>query len=153
MARTVEGRGLLAAGFLSGGPKIDATLFARGVADSTCVDEAEYERESSMLREAVEAAAARRHPLVYFSSAPVYGRFDGREVAETDPPRPTSTYGRHKLACEATTVRTSPGPSLVLRLPNVVGPGGHPNQLGALAGTTGHRRPGHGPRRGFPGRA
>ncbi len=124
----VEGRGLLAAGFLERGLEIDATLFARGVADSTCVDEAEYERESSMLREAVEAAAGRRHPLVYFSSAPVYGRFDGREVAETDPPRPTSTYGRHKLACEAI-VRSSTGPSLVLRLPNVVGPGGHPNQL------------------------
>jgi nucleoside-diphosphate-sugar epimerase len=124
----VHGRGMLASAFLARRPAIDAALFARGVADSTSVDEEAYERERSTLRDAVRAAAERGHPLIYFSSAPVYGHFGDEPVSESDPPRPVTPYGRHKLDCEAI-VRESPGPSLVLRLPNVVGPGGHPHQL------------------------
>ena len=124
----VEGRGMLASAFRERGSEITATIFARGVADSTVVDEAEYARELTTLGEAVRSAAAIGQPLVYFSSAPVYGRFNGHPFAETEEPAPVTAYGRHKLACEAI-VRASAGPSLVVRLPNVVGPGGNPRQL------------------------
>ncbi len=124
----VQGQGMLATAFLERHPAMDAVVFARGVADSSVDDPTEFAREISTLRQAVDLAAEQQRPLVYFSSAPVYGDFDGSEVHESAPARPTSSYGRHKLACEAI-VRAAPGPSLILRLPNVVGPGGHPNQL------------------------
>jgi NDP-hexose 4-ketoreductase len=124
----VEGRGMLASAFLARGSTINATLFARGVPDSGSVDPAAYARELSSLRAAADAAFERGHPLVYFSSAPVYGRFETAPVVESGEPRPVTPYGRHKLACEAL-VLAAPGPSLILRLPNVVGPGGHPHQL------------------------
>jgi nucleoside-diphosphate-sugar epimerase len=124
----VEGRGMIAAAFLAGRPAIGATIFARGVADSTMVDPVEYARELVTLDDAVRSAAAIGQPLVYFSSAPVYGQFNGHAFAESEEPAPVTAYGRHKLSCEAI-VRASPGPSLILRLPNVIGPGGNPHQL------------------------
>jgi nucleoside-diphosphate-sugar epimerase len=119
---------MLASAFLSRQPELEATIFARGVADSTSVDRAAYARELTTLEDALDAAATAGHPLVYFSSAPVYGRFNGHAMLESDEPAPVTPYGRHKLACEEL-VRSSPGSTLVLRLPNVVGPGGNPNQL------------------------
>jgi len=124
----VEGRGMLATAFLASRSVIEATLFARGVADSKSADHGEYGRERSTLVAALDAAATRDHPLVYFSSGAVYGHFGDDPVAETAPTRPVTAYGRHKVTCESL-VRASHGPSLIVRLPNVVGPGGNPHQL------------------------
>jgi nucleoside-diphosphate-sugar epimerase len=65
--------------------------------------------------------------LVYFSGAPVYGRATGIRV-ETSRVAPETPYGRHKLECERL-VADSGARYLVLRLPNIVGPTGNPNQL------------------------
>jgi nucleoside-diphosphate-sugar epimerase len=47
---------------------------------------------------------------------------------ESEDATPETPYGRHKLECERL-VADSDARHLVLRLPNVVGPGGHPHQL------------------------
>jgi nucleoside-diphosphate-sugar epimerase len=125
----VEGHGLLGAAFARAGRReIPALVFARGVADSTCEDPVEYTRELDAVDASIGRAAELGLPFIYFSSAPVYGHFGPSPVSESGPARPTTAYGRHKAACEER-VRASIGQTLIIRLPNVIGPGGHPHQL------------------------
>lgn len=105
----------------------EAVVCAAGVADSRCDDPREFKRERDLLRELVERARDRRARLVYFSGAPVYGRQDNLRI-ESDPVAPESAYGRHKVACEQL-VADGGVAFVVLRLPNVIGPSGHPAQL------------------------
>lgn len=124
----VIGRGLLAGAFASAaetGP--DAIICASGVSDSQCTDEAAFRREHTLLHDLTRRARARDAILVYFSGAPVYGRVSGLRVEGADA-TPETPYGRHKLECENVVV-DSGARHLVLRLPNVVGLGGHPRQL------------------------
>jgi nucleoside-diphosphate-sugar epimerase len=124
----VIGSGLLARAIASAaetGP--DAIICASGVPDSQCTDESAFRRERALLHDLTGRARARDAVLVYFSGAPVYGRVSGLRV-ETSDATPETPYGRHKLECE-NLVTDSGARHLVLRLPNVVGPGGHPRQL------------------------
>src|SRR5690606_40749332 len=73
----------------------------------------------------LDAARARDFPVVYASSAAVYGDTAKGPVAETTPCRPRSAYGADKLGCElhAAAGATVHGlRSLGLRFFNVYGP-------------------------------
>jgi nucleoside-diphosphate-sugar epimerase len=124
----VIGSGMLAHAFVSAaetGP--DAIICAAGVADSQTSDVFAFRRERSLLNDLAHRARAQGSILVCFSGAPIYGRETGIRV-ETAQATPETPYGRHKLECERL-VTESGARYLVLRLPNVVGPGGHPHQL------------------------
>jgi NDP-hexose 4-ketoreductase len=128
MALEVVGTGMIARAFASESAELpDAIVCASGVADSRCTDPAAFLRERELVRDLLERAAGRGVPLIYFSGAPVYGPSAGAR-AETSPVAPQTAYGRHKVACEEL-ITASGSRYLVLRLPNVVGPIGHPNQL------------------------
>lgn len=124
----VIGSGLLAGAFSSAaetGPS--AIICASGVADSQCIDESAFRRERALLHDLTRRARARDAVLVYFSGAPVYGSVSGLRV-ESEDATPETPYGQHQLECERL-VADGGSRYLVLRLPNVVGSGGHPNQL------------------------
>jgi nucleoside-diphosphate-sugar epimerase len=125
----VVGRGMLArslAPHVERAP--DALAFASGVADSRDTSPASFRREEALLQDALERCARDGLRLLYFSSAgEVYGPGDA-ERDESSPPAPATPYGHHKLRCEER-VRAASAGNLVLRLPNVVGPGANPHQL------------------------
>ena len=73
----------------------------------------------------LDAARARRVPVVYASSAAVYGDAAGLPITEETPARPLSAYGADKLGCElhARVAGAVHGiPTLGLRFFNVFGP-------------------------------
>jgi nucleoside-diphosphate-sugar epimerase len=124
----VEGTGLLGRAFAAAGDALPrALVFARGVADSTCTDPREFAREVRCIDEALERAATRALPFVYFSGAPIYGRFN-ETADERTPIRPVSPYGIHQARAEDR-IRAHPTRHLIIRLPNVVGDGGNEHQL------------------------
>jgi NDP-hexose 4-ketoreductase len=128
MTLEVVGTGMIARAFASESADLpDAIVCASGVADSQCTDPTAFLRERELVLELVQRAGIRDVPLIYFSGAPVYGHSAGPH-AETSPVAPRTPYGRHKVVCEELIV-ASGARHLVLRLPNVVGPAGHPNQL------------------------
>jgi nucleoside-diphosphate-sugar epimerase len=128
MALEVVGTGMIARAFASQSANLaEAIVCAAGVADSQCIDPAAFQRERELLVRLARRAVARNALLVYFSGAPVYGPLGGPHT-EIGPLAPQTPYGRHKVECEELIV-ASGAAHLVLRLPNVVGPVGHPNQL------------------------
>lgn len=73
----------------------------------------------------LEAARARRVPVVYASSAAIYGEQQDLPIGEAAPPRPLSAYGADKLGCEHHALvggKVHGVPSLGLRFFNVFGP-------------------------------
>ncbi len=73
----------------------------------------------------LDAARAARLPVVYASSAAIYGDLGGRVAAETLPASPLTAYGADKLAAElhaAVAWRVHRVPTLGLRLFNIYGP-------------------------------
>ena len=73
----------------------------------------------------LDAARERRTPVVYASSAAVYGNSPERPITETAPTRPLSAYGADKLASElhASVATEAFGvPTVGLRFFNVFGP-------------------------------
>lgn len=73
------------------------------------------------------AATVRGIPLVYASSAAVYGDNAALPLAEAAPAQPLGNYGRHKLENEATAKRYAGRvPSVGLRFFNVYGPRQNP---------------------------
>ncbi|MHA7841246.1 MAG: SDR family NAD(P)-dependent oxidoreductase [Gammaproteobacteria bacterium] len=75
------------------------------------------------------AARPRKTPVVYASSAAVYGD-QSIPLTEKNPPQPLSAYGADKLACEYHGVVASHNhgvPTTGLRLFNVYGPGQNPH--------------------------
>jgi nucleoside-diphosphate-sugar epimerase len=124
----IVGHGMLAHAFQSAresGPP--AIVCASGVADSLTTDDVAFQRERALLNDLIRRARERDSVLVYFSGAPVYGRMSDVRV-ESAALVPETPYGRHKLNCERL-VAESGARYLALRLPNIVGPVGHPNQL------------------------
>ncbi|MBX9750787.1 MAG: NAD-dependent epimerase/dehydratase family protein [Roseococcus sp.] len=76
-----------------------------------------------------DVARRRAIPVVYASSAAVYGQGDGQPLEEDAPRRPLSSYGADKLGCEqhARVAGLVHGvPSIGLRFFNVYGPGQDP---------------------------
>lgn len=125
----ILGGGLLAHGFQPFALDApDLTIFARGVADSTSVEEAEFERERRHLRDAIGDSLREDHRLVYFSGGgAIYGRFDGAKD-ERSALQPVTSYGRHQARCEDI-IRDAGVRHLIIRLPNVVGARQNPRQL------------------------
>lgn len=73
----------------------------------------------------LDAARRARTPVVYASSAAVYGDCPIQPIAETAPKRPLSAYGADKLACElhaAVATGVHGVPTVGLRFFNVFGP-------------------------------
>jgi UDP-glucose 4-epimerase len=73
----------------------------------------------------LDAARARRLPVVYASSAAVYGEQETLPIAEGAPRRPLSAYGADKLGCEQHALvggKVHGIPTLGLRFFNVFGP-------------------------------
>ncbi len=140
MATEVVGSGMLARAFASAAATLPGVIVcAAGVSDSACADPAQFARERDLVGRLVARARDAGTVLIYLSGAPVYGDSAGIR-RESDPLRPRTPYGRHKVAMEELVAAASER-WMILRLPNVVGPGGNPRQLvpwlvaGALAGT------------------
>jgi nucleoside-diphosphate-sugar epimerase len=105
-----------------------SVVFAKGVADSSCVDDTEFSREISELYALIHECTASGERLVYLSGGgAVYGPQAGIR-RETSPVFPQTAYGRHQLVCEAV-LQAAPIRSLIVRLPNVIGEGGNLKQL------------------------
>jgi nucleoside-diphosphate-sugar epimerase len=130
----VDGSGLLGrafaaarAGHVAATGADAAYIFARGVADSTCREPEPYVRERTHLDAALAHASRSGATLVYFSGAPIYGRFD-EPVDERTAIAPTTPYGIHQARSEDA-IRAHAARHLIVRLPNVVGPGANEHQL------------------------
>jgi NDP-hexose 4-ketoreductase len=124
----IEGGGLLAKAFAEwGDTTLPGLLFARGVADSSLEDDAQYRRELALLGQAMNRSIEAGIPIVYFAGAPIYGSFEA-PVREDSSLQPRTRYGRHQAEAEEL-IRASGARHLLLRLPNVVGPRGHQHQL------------------------
>jgi nucleoside-diphosphate-sugar epimerase len=124
----VDGTGLLGTAFRThGDPSVPGFVFARGVSDSGSANEGDYRREHEVLLAAIKSASQAGEPIVYFCGAPIYGAV-GSPRRENDEVHPRTRYGRHQLEMERAIV-TSTARHLIIRTANVVGPGGHANQL------------------------
>lgn len=104
----------------------DAVVHLAAIA-SVQVCEQEPERAAQVNVEGTlnifRAAAAKYIPVVYASSAAVYGDNPNLPLTESVTPHPISTYGRHKRACEVAAAEyTARVPSAGLRFFNVYGP-------------------------------
>lgn len=112
----IIGNGMLSRSLLAGPVATrDACLFASGVANSRCEAPREFDREKPLLQ-----ASLASHPagaaFVYFGTCSAY-----------DPSARQSPYVLHKLGMERR-VRQHPD-GLVIRLPQLVGPGASPHTL------------------------
>jgi UDP-glucose 4-epimerase len=97
--------------------------WAKGLHSNVCATIAVFEA-------ARDAGAGAPLPVVYASSAAVYGDNSSVPLAETAVTAPSSSYGAHKLLCElyARSAWARDGlPTVGLRLFNVYGPGQDPN--------------------------
>lgn len=105
------------------------TAIAAGVSSTSVRDPAAFTRETDLVHRVLARAADRGHRVVFFSSASsaVYGA-PGCPGTEDGRVTPTNPYGRHKLALESA-VRTSPVPTVVLRVSHLVGPDQRGHQL------------------------
>lgn len=119
----ILGHGFLARNLAELMPDLPEVLFfARGVANTSCADPAEFQREEDALTEALQACRSQSLRLVYFStaSASIYGAA-GSQGREDELVRPASAYGWHKLAMEKLAGRDPA--ALILRTTHLVGPG------------------------------
>lgn len=111
----ILGRGLLSTAFAPRWQNDeDVLVIAAGVSNSGEQDAAQFERERLLLSRALSEARFRR--VVYFGSCAVGNPHERR-----------SPYLEHKARMERMVLEDARG--LVLRLPQVVGPGGNPNTL------------------------
>ncbi len=112
----IVGSGLIARAFRSVRQQIDdACIFASGVSNSACSDAAPFERERSLLSEALVRHVG-NSSFVYFSTCSV-----------DDPASRDSAYVKHKLEMESL-VRRHNG-HLIVRLPQVAGHTRNPHTL------------------------
>jgi UDP-glucose 4-epimerase len=125
-ASLVEGSVADAALVKSLGAKADAVIHLAAIASVQVCEQAPARAHRSNVEgtNAVFAAATMRGiPVVYASSAAVYGDNTNLPLSEGETPRPLGNYGAHKLENEATAKRyTGRVPSVGLRFFNVYGP-------------------------------
>jgi UDP-2-acetamido-2,6-beta-L-arabino-hexul-4-ose reductase len=105
----VIGNGLIARAFAHYSTNPDVTILASGVSNSGCGVSKDFAREQRLITRTIKSAKGSL--LVYFSSA------------STD----STPYIRHKRNMES--LVASHGNHLIIRLPQVVGLGGNPNNL------------------------
>jgi nucleoside-diphosphate-sugar epimerase len=99
---------------------ISALVFASGVADSTCQDQKQYDREHDLLKDKIQYCLKTEKVLVYFSSAgAVYGNCN-EPKDEKSSLNPAGTYGFNKVISEKL-ITESGVKYLVLRVSNLVG--------------------------------
>ena len=128
-SESIIGRGLVARALrLPVSRHRNVLAFAAGPGDSGCTDDVQFDRELELLETALRECRRKSLRLVYCSSAgAIYG--DSCEARDEDSPlRPTTPYGRHKLACESL-VRQTACRHLILRMPIVVGSRANSRQL------------------------
>lgn len=106
----------------------DAIVFAQGVSDSSTVELPAYEREAALLDATLREARTTGARLVYFSSAGAVHGSTAKLRDETTALRPTTDYGRHKVAMEER-IRASGARYLIVRFANLVGPRQNQAQL------------------------
>lgn len=92
----------------------EITLFASGVSDSLETRVLEFERERRLLENTISSLGGSR--LVYISSCSLY-----------DSTKASTPYFAHKLEMEGAVLAQQRGS--VIRLPNIVGPGGNRSNL------------------------
>ncbi|MER6687631.1 NAD-dependent epimerase/dehydratase family protein [Streptomyces minutiscleroticus] len=128
----IIGRGFLASGLRAlADQHSHAVAFAAGVSRSDGSADAEFSREAALLYDTIRDCLRTGQRLLYFStsSAGLYGHgAEQQPTAEDGPVRPSSPYGRHKLAMEEV-VRSSGADHLVLRLAYPVGSAQRPHQF------------------------
>jgi len=90
-------------------------IFASGVSDSRCEDEAEFRRERLLLEKSIRENTM-ANPYVYFSTCSIY------DQSNLDTP-----YVRHKLQMESLVLKHPH--SIIFRLPQVIGPRGNPKNF------------------------
>ncbi|WP_395297523.1 NAD-dependent epimerase/dehydratase family protein [Kitasatospora hibisci] len=107
----------------------DTVVFAAGVSSGTSQADAGFAREAGLLYDALAGCRRSGRRLVYFStsSAGLYG-VQHRPCREDGPVRPSSPYGRHKLAMEEV-IRGSGAEHVILRLAYPVGRAQRPHQF------------------------
>jgi nucleoside-diphosphate-sugar epimerase len=126
----IVGRGFLA-GQLAGLADRHAgvVVLAAGVSRTQGAGPADLVREQELVRAWAQRGPRDGRLLVVFSTAShaMYGSTE-RPASEATPVRPSSTYGRHKLALEQL-VADAGSRWLVVRLAHVIGPGQRPHLL------------------------
>lgn len=110
----VIGSGLIASAFRPFSGVDDILIFASGVSNSTTAIDADYAREQQLLEDQAGTSAR----LVYFSTCSLY-----------DPTLRSSPYILHKARMEKLVSSLFPD-HVILRLPNIIGPGSNPHTLG-----------------------
>lgn len=105
----IVGNGMIARSMISV-DRDDTIFFASGVSDSKVVQDEKFERELNLIK----SFSKEKKKIVYFSSVPYYIS--------------NSFYRSHKLKAEETVKKLYEN-FLILRLPQVVGKGGNPNNF------------------------
>lgn len=103
----------------------DAIVHLAAIASvEICEQQPERAYETNVAGTEVVFAAAAAHgiPVIYASSAAVYGDNPNLPLTEDAEPAPLGAYGRHKLACERIAGMFDGVPSVGVRLFNVYGP-------------------------------
>lgn len=111
----VVGHGLLGKQFSSYEDKPDFLLFCSGVSNSTCTNIDEFERETNLLQQHIQAHPNKR--FVYFSTCSIY-----------DPSQRNRPYVQHKLAMEQL-IQEQHTNYLIVRTSNLVGRTPNPNTV------------------------
>lgn len=111
----VIGKGLIGQRFSPFINRDDVVIFASGVSDSKSTEMQEFDREISMVLQALKDYPERL--FVYFSTCSIY-----------DPSLNGRAYIRHKLYVEQL-IADSGTPFMIFRLSNVAGPGGNPKTI------------------------
>lgn len=112
----IIGNGLLARAFADDRAlRSDVCVFASGVSDSSCIARDPFERERTLLTQALSAHADAA-AFIYFGTC-----------SANAPTARWSAYVRHKVEMEGLVMAHRH--ALVLRLPQVAGAGGHPGAL------------------------
>lgn len=110
----IIGRGLIASHFNKSIESFEnLTIMASGVSNSSEYRETEFRRERNLVLEYSKGES----PLIYFSTISIY-----------DQSRYSSAYVQHKIEMESL-VRSNCNRYLILRLPNLIGIGGNPNNF------------------------
>ncbi|WP_034089994.1 NAD-dependent epimerase/dehydratase family protein [Streptacidiphilus albus] len=107
----------------------DTVALAAGVSWADGTSEADFARESDLLRSVARNCVETGRRLLFFSTASsgMYGLGAG-PAREDDPAAPPTPYGRHKLAMEEQ-LAESGADHLIIRLSHMVGPGQPSHQL------------------------
>jgi UDP-glucose 4-epimerase len=89
-----------------------------------CEEQPELAKRTNILgtENIFNAASTKKIPVIYASSAAIYGDNANLPLTEHETPRPLGAYGRHKLENERAAAKYTTVPSVGLRFFNIYGP-------------------------------